>query len=396
MKPNHYPFAKRLPFAVALLATVADGVHAASSDAVPWTTAPIALLMHRVNDWQTSHPCMRSNNRNWMRGTWFTGIMAVGLATGDDRFLDQAREWSAQHEWNVGTEKPGANVLTCTQTYLQLYLLKQDRAFIEPTIRWLDTGRPNTPSGAAPIAPGGQRVWYFEANHRVRYSDSLYVGAPALAMLANATGDPKYLEWMHTFFWDVHQEIFDEGAGLFYRDKRFIGAGSLNGGKVFWSRGNGWAFASLPRILAYLPEDDPLRERYVALLRQMAASLAPRQQPDGLWRSNLDDTAEFPRPETSGTGFFCYGFAWGIRNGVLESSLYLPVVKNAWAGLVRSVSSDGKVLWGERIGDRPARVEHEDSHEYVTGAFLLAASEVYLLAKDGRLAEPLVGSPKRP
>jgi hypothetical protein len=37
------------------------------------------------------------------------------------------------------------------------------------------------------------------------------------------------------------------------------------------------------------------------------------------------------------------------------------------------------VQWGQDVGDRPVLVKKEDSHEYVTGTFLLAASEVYKL-----------------
>ena len=37
-----------------------------------------------------------------------------------------------------------------------------------------------------------------------------------------------------------------------------------------------------------------------------------RQGADGLWRENLDDPNQIPSPETSGTGFFCFGLAWGI------------------------------------------------------------------------------------
>jgi hypothetical protein len=43
------------------------------------------------------------------------------------------------------------------------------------------------------------------------------------------------------------------------------------------------------------------------------------------------------------------------------------------------VSEEGKVQWGQKVGDRPVMHLKEDSHEYVTGTFLLAASEVYKL-----------------
>ena len=352
------------------------------SDTVTGPTSPfspdaIVGVMKKANACQLAHPWSAVDN-SWIRGTFYTGVMAAYDATGDEAYREQAMRWAALHEWKPGTERAGANILTCAQTYLELYFLKTNRAFIEPTIQWLDSGKSNTPTGA--------KVWYLEGG--VRYADSLYVGAPPLAMLAKATGERKYLDWMNAFFWDIHEEIFDEAAGLFYRDKRFISPRSANGKKVLWSRGNGWAFASLPRILTYLPKDDPSHAKYEALFKQMAASIAGRQQPDGLWRPNLDDPEEFSMPESSGTGFFCYGLAWGVRNGLLDRDTYLPVVKKAWAGLVSYVSPEGKIQWGQQVADRPAGVRQENSQEYVTGTFLLAGSEVLRLVRTGVIAEP--------
>ena len=338
----------------------------------------ITTLMRKVNDYQTAHPVMKALDRNWVRGTWFTGVMAAGAATGDKRYLEQAMRWSEENQWQPGTEKSGGNVLTCAQTYLELYFLTTNHACIEPLIQWLNSGRSNTPSGA--------KVWYLEGGRR--YADSLYVGAPTLTMLAKATGNAQYLTWMNDFFWDVHAEIFDPAAGLFYRDKRFIEATNLHGKKVFWSRGNGWAFASLPRILSALPENDPSRPKFEALFKQMAAAIAKLQQPDGLWRPNLGDAEEFAMPESSGTGFFCYGMAWGVCNGLLDREIFLPVIRKAWTGLVGCVSDEGKVRWGQLTGDRPVAVNAEDTHEYVTGTFLLAGSEVLQLVKLGLLENP--------
>ena len=47
-----------------------------------------------------------------------------------------------------------------------------------------------------------------------------------------------------------------------------------NGRKVFWSRGNGWVFAGLARILQDMPADYPDRPRYVTLFRDMAATVS--------------------------------------------------------------------------------------------------------------------------
>jgi rhamnogalacturonyl hydrolase YesR len=331
-------------------------------------TEEILPLLHRVNNWQIANPRMKPNDRNWERGTWHTGVMAAYKATGDEKFLQQAMAWGKQHQWMVGTESSGANKLFCVETWAECYFVKQDKAMLAPSIEWLGTAAKNSPAGA--------KVWYLEGGRR--YADSLY-GACTLAMLSKATGDKKYLAYTHDFFWDVQAELFDKDEGLFYRDKRFIGQQTKNGKKVFWSRGNGWVLGGIVRVLEYLPEDDPQRPRYVELLKTMAVAIAKRQGADGLWRPNLADPDDVPLPESSGTGFFCYGIAWGINRGLLDRTTYEPVVRKAWAGLVKSVSADGRVQWGQPVGDRPVNLQQSQTHEYVTGTFLLAGSEMLKL-----------------
>lgn len=346
----------------------------------------VFVLMHKVNDWQSAHPIMPAEDRNWERATWYTGVMSAWKRTGDQRFYDQALAWGRHHNWQVGTEEDGANRLFCVETWLELYFVEHDRAMIDPAVRWLGTKAPNSPAGA--------RVWYLE--NGLRYVDSLY-GAPALAMLSKATGDNRYLGIMHDFFDDVTRELFDPVSNLYFRDKRYLARDDSRpkaslpgydryrnrktaiGRKILWSRGNGWAFAGIARVLEYLPKDDPRRPEYLSLFKKMAAELARRQGSDGLWRPNLDDPADIPFPETSGSGFFCFGFAWGINEGVLDRSEYLPAVGRAWAALARNVSPEGKVLWGQQVDGQPNMVKQDSTHEYVTGTFLLAGSEVFRL-----------------
>ena len=113
----------------------------------------------------------------------------------------------------------------------------------------------------------------------------------------------------------------------------------------------------------------------------MAQSLKSRQSREGFWFPNLADPDDVPVKETSGTCFFIYGLAYGINNGILDREEYIPVVEKAWESVYNAVSGEGKIQWGQRVGDRPVMIKMEDSHEYVTGTFLLAASEVYKLIK---------------
>src|SRR5205823_2081177 len=153
--------------------------------------------------------------------------------------------------------------------------------------------------------PVRRSEWYEQPMAKGTHTcvDSLY-GAPGLAMLAKATGDPRYLEAMHAFFANLSAELLDKKAGLYYRDFRFVGQKTSHGKKILWSRGNGWAFGGLARMLEYFPQSDPHWREYLRAFRRMASELVKRQAADGLWRANLDDPLDSTTPETSGTGFF--------------------------------------------------------------------------------------------
>lgn len=129
-----------------------------------------------------------------------------------------------------------------------------------------------------------------------------------------------------------------------------------------------------------MPEGYPDREKYIRLLREMAETVVACLLPvDGLWRASLLDPEEYPAPETSSSGFFCYALVWGINNGILEGEKYLPVVEKAWAGLIGAVDESGKLGWVQLPGDSPKSVSWDDTMEYGVGAFLLAGSEIVKL-----------------
>lgn len=356
----------------------------------PWTLAAetvfeedyILSLLHKVNDYQQDHPWTK-NDRNWIRATYYTGLMNLYDATKDERLLEQALAWEKKHKFAVGSEKAGGNKLTCVQTWIELYFIKKDPAMIQPAIEWLDTDKPNSPSG--------QQVWY--KDNGLRYADSLYVGPPALGMLYKATGDNKYLKWMTDFYWDIHDVLYDEELGLYYRDRRFsIGeprwnAGqpirSPNGKLVHWARGEGWVFAGIPRILKYLPEGHADRERFLEIFRRMAKTLAHEQEADGLWRPNITDRLEYQMPDSSASAFFVTAYAWGIRNGVLDKDTYLPTLMKGWLGLTRCVDEDGRMNWVQPVDGQPNPSGRTTTHEYGTGMLLSAGSEMIRLVRAG-------------
>lgn len=325
----------------------------------------VIALMRKVNAWQLAHPWTKLDP-NWIRGTYYTGVMALHRTTSDPAVLQQALDWAAQCSWAEGTEREHANKMTCGQTYLELYAIRKEPSMIAKMRQYMD----REIEQALPAA----KIWY--------YCDTLYVAPPALAMMSEATGHPAYRDYMARMYWDVVEELYDKQDHLFYRDKRFIPMRSPSGKKIFWSRGNGWVLAGLPRILEHLPKEDPQYAKFTAMFKELSAAVAKAQGTDGLWRANLADADHVPNPESSGSAFFCYALAWGINQGALDRQTYLPVVQKAWHGLTQCINEDGRLGFVQPVGDQPKEAKADQAHEYATGAFLLAGSEMVKLVKE--------------
>ncbi|ADE53835.1 glycoside hydrolase family 88/105 protein [Coraliomargarita akajimensis] len=342
----------------------------------------IQSIMHRVNNYALENP-MQEWDRNWIRATWYSGVTEAYHATGEQAYLDQAEAWGKRHEFGIGFEHSGFNRLFCSMTWLELYLLNPDPAKIAPTIAGLELED-------KPFIPKIGEIWYGHEPHMTDpgwvYADGLY-SSTAFVMLYKATGEQKYLDFLHDAFWSVTDKILDTDDNLYYRDPNYIGRKSPHGGKILWSRGNGWVFAGLPRVLKHLPKDDPYYDRYLDLYKRMAKALAARQQDDGFWRSNLGDAQHYTMPESSGTAFFLAGFGWGVQEGHLDAETYVPVMIRAWDALVSSVHPSGLLGWVQPVDAAPRPSHPQTTQEYGAGLFLSAASQMYQLVKSGAITE---------
>lgn len=335
----------------------------------------IASTMKRVFEWQRTHfaDCWYQPDgtrreiepNGWIRSVFYAGVMAAWRATQDWDYFQAALDWAQGNEWQPGARPRHADDQCCGQTYAELYFALQRPEMIAPI-------RSTIEAMMADPQPGRVDWWW---------CDALFMAPPALARLSAATAERKYLDFMNTLWWDVVDFLYDPRAHLFYRDADYRPG---TGQEKFWSRGNGWVMAGIVRVLEFMPEDYPDRARYIQLLQEMSRAVTACQSPDdGLWRVNLLDPGEYPTPETSGSGFFCYALAGGINRGWLDRAVYLPVVERAWQGLTGAVDDEsGQLGWVQQVGKSPAAVRHDDSMDYGSGAFLLAGSELLKFVGD--------------
>jgi rhamnogalacturonyl hydrolase YesR len=199
---------------------------------------------------------------------------------------------------------------------------------------------------------------------------------PTLGRLAQATGDKRYSRFLDAEYRVTYDGLFDPEENLFYRDTRFIDQRTPNGEKVFWSRGNAWVYAGLALLLNSLPADYPTRCFYIELFQRMSPAVLAAQQPDGHWYPSLKDPQHVPVGETSGSALFVLGLAWGVRQGLLDSATYWPVVERGWNAILTRIDTDGAVNFVQPIGAAPKVFDPASRETYGTGAVLMAGSEI--------------------
>jgi rhamnogalacturonyl hydrolase YesR len=250
--------------------------------------------------------------------------------------------------------------------YMEQYFLHKDAKMMGPMKARLDQ------QIATPDDPAKPLWWW---------CDALFMAPPVFADMARATGDTKYLDFMDREWKITTDLLYDKNKHLYSRDATFLDKHEKNGEKLFWSRGNGWVMGGIVRVLRQLPRNSPLRPKYVALLREMAAESLAIQGKDGLWRPGLLDADTYPLPEISGSAFIAYALAYGVNEKILDKKTYWPAVEKAWAGMLTHVYADGRLGAIQPVGAAPGAYTETSSYVYGVGSYLLVGSEIYRTAK---------------
>jgi len=333
------------------------------------THQDIRHVVTKVADWQlrVAEPKF---NAQWTFAALYDGLLAASRTTGDPRYRDAVKSFAESRNWKLLDARfPHADDMALGQAYLDLYLTEpvgeRKPEQIADVKRVLDrlVARPDDPA---------KDLWW--------WCDALFMAPPVLARMYVATGDKKYLEYMDRE-WDVTTgHLYNKTDHLYFRDSHYFTQKESNGRNLYWSRGNGWVLGALVKILEVLPKDDPHRADYVELLKEMCTELASIQSADGLWRSGLLNADGYDMPEVSGSSFFVYAMAYGVREGFLEKKHFMPVIEKGWSGLLHHVYADGRLGSIQPIDAKPGKFPASASSVFGVGGFLLAGFELDKLA----------------
>jgi unsaturated rhamnogalacturonyl hydrolase len=332
--------------------------------------AAVDRALRKVADWQLARSAPHFD-RIWTSSVMYVGFLAASRATGDPKYRKAMADMSKHFDYQLRDRLPNADDLSIGQVYLDLYLEEKRPSLINLTRAELVDLLP-----LATVKPNDARIpWW--------WCDALFMAPPVWVKMYKATGDRKYLDYVHLNWKRTSDLLYDKDEHLYARDASYIDKREPNGKKMFWSRGEGWVMGGIALILDDIPADDPQRGFYVQQLREMSARVASLQDADGMWHAGLLDPKTYPLPEVSGSSLFVYAMAYGVNRGILDEKTYRPVIAKAWAGILKNVYADGRLGNIQQTGAEPAFYRPGSSFNYGVGAFMLAASEVKALAARG-------------
>jgi rhamnogalacturonyl hydrolase YesR len=348
---------------------------AVASNGVNFTVEPLQLpspaqvlaAIENVNNYWIANN--KPGNADWDQATYFTGDLAAYSATGESNYLTFAQTWATNNSYSLcGAacgEGPGGNTTTFAnyqaagQVYIRLYQLT------------------NTASDLSGISESISGMVNSTVDNEWTWIDAINMSMPDFVELGSINNDTNYYTKMYALYSYAKYSLglYDSKAGLWWENGKYVNTTD------HWSRGNGWVFAAHAKVLSVLPKSDPHYAEYLSTFTTMAQALAACQQPGGYWNSDLTGT-DLAGPESSGTSFFLYGFAWGLNNGVLDQNTYLPVTEKAWNFLAnRAIQPSGLLGYVQPTVVSSVPPSATSTADFGVGAFLLAAPQMVLLTQ---------------
>ena len=306
----------------------------------------------------------------WTRAVYYEGLMELQKIDPNPQYLNYSLIWADFHKWSPrdGVETTNADNQCCGQTYFTLL------NFIKPS------------EHNKKMENILKNLNYQMSSNKYDYwtwIDAIQMAMPLYIQAYIFTNDRKYIDYaMKSYHWTRNTcggGLFNTKIGFWWRDANFVPPFTeLDGNDCYWSRGNGWVYAALARVMELIGKKDEYFNELKNDFILMSEAIASKQRDDGFWNVSLVSPATFGGKETTGTSLFLHGMSWGIRNGILDEKKYRNVVDRAWRALeVDSVHPDGFLGYIQGTGKAPSESQPvnytrvPDFEDFGTGCFLL-------------------------
>jgi len=336
------------------------------------------FFMHKYADPTTPTNVGRLRPSNlWTRAVYYEGLMNLYNIDANQSYIDYTDKWADFHKWmpRNGVKTTDADDQCCGQTYIDRFFQTGDSSKINSIKENID------------LQIKSNRVNYWT------WIDAIQMSMPIYAQLYKITKDRVYLDYcMKMYRWSRNEcggGLYNNKTGFWWRDKDYVPPYKESDGKdCYWSRGNGWVYAALVRVMSQMDKKDKYYKELENDFIKMSKAFASCQREDGFWNVSLVSPNTYGGKEVKGTALFLYGFSWGIMNNILPAKTYKKICDKSWDALSKdAVHEDGMLGYVQGTGKDPSAgqpVTYDkipDFEDYGTGCFLLGATEYYKLLK---------------
>ncbi|MDP4210646.1 MAG: glycoside hydrolase family 88 protein [Bacteroidota bacterium] len=314
-----------------------------SQNKVPkWSALTAQSFIRRFPDPDSIHWAGQPNHFSWQAGYIMFAMEKMWHATGDKVYYNYIQRYVDQQvdeQGNIPDFKnnaldnfmPGYAILFMyEQTHKDKYKIAAKK------VRDGFINYPRTQDGL---------FWHGTWAKHQAWVDGVFMGQIFLARYGSVIGESGYA------FDEVVKQItlmaghcqkenglllhgWDESKKAPWADK------STGLASEVWSEGMGWYAVLLADIFDYLPKSHPGYEKIKAIHQKLCKGLKDVQdRKTGMWCQVVDKCNEPGNwNETSGTGMYLYLLKKSIAKGYISAAEYTPVVKKAYAGIVKKAS----------------------------------------------------------
>ena len=169
-------------------------------------------------------------------------------------------------------------------------------------------------------------------DHNKIWIDVVFAITPFMLYAGIILNEEKYIDFAVEQCFKMYDVFMDKSNGLLHQTRGFLEDKSRVSDD-HWSRGNGWGILGMTELVRYLPKDSKHYAEAVERFRAHCEALIKYQNFHGLWRQEVCEPLAWE--EASGTGIFLYAFGVGMRRGILDKAVYMPVFKKGIEGLCK-------------------------------------------------------------
>ena len=262
----------------------------------------------------------------WTRGVYYEGLMSLYSIYPREDYYRYAYDWADFHKWGMrnGNTTRNADDHCCGQTYIDLYnicpsdpnMIRNIKASIDMVV--------NTPQ---------VNDWW--------WIDAVQMAMPIFAKFGKMTGEQKYYDKMWDMYYytrSQHDEtgMFNQKDGLWWRDQDFNPPyKEPNGEDCYWSRGNGWVYAALVRVLDEIPADEKHRQDYINDFLAMSKALKSASAKTASGMSAFMTLRTLAGKRLSARHCLCTEWFGEFATDCSTAKEYLPIALKAWNAMVK-------------------------------------------------------------